>query len=168
MIPFSSDLTKISPPTWKAEVEDPQAGLGSGGSIYDEHSVAFWIRVGNIVWFSVSFVFNSAFVVPHNIGEGAYYWAPTLDGAPAIDSALYNEVGDRAMVCGKSAILRLSGSNPYYWRFGQCEIGPFGNRIYARLHATIYDRIGPTTPFVFDEDEGFVMTGKYVTSINRI
>ena len=53
MIPFIGGLTKIDQPTWKADDIDPDP------TAYNDNSVGFWARSGNLVWFSVTFVFNN-------------------------------------------------------------------------------------------------------------
>ena len=147
MIPFIGDLTKIDPPTWGADVSDPRG--------YDVNSVGYWSRFGNLVWFSVAFIINPT--SPWNNGSGNYYWAPALDGAPPIDSDIYNNTEGQAMRCG-SALAFIRGQ----YRNGHCVIGESSSRIYAVLTT---GRMSDISPFIIIVNEGFRITGQYATNL---
>ena len=145
-------LTKLDPPTWKADTTDPTA------TAYDDNSVGFWIRVGNLVWFSIAFIFDSSGVGASDDGSGAYFWNPGTDGAPPIDTVIYQNSEDRQMMCG-SAMVKGSSSTR---EAGYCEIDNTSSRIYARLDDR-NGRVSNSVPFAWDEDDALHMSGVFVT-----
>ena len=145
-------LTKLDPPTWKADTTDPTADA------YDDNSVGYWIRVGNLVWFSIAFIFDSSGVSSSDDGVGGYYWNPGTDGAPPVDSALYANAENRQLMCGV-AMVKGSASTR---EAGYCEIDNTTSRIYGRLDDR-NGRVSHSVPFAFDEDDAFYMSGVYVT-----
>ena len=145
-------LTKLDPPTWKADTTDPTADA------YDDNSVGYWIRVGNLVWFSIAFIFDSSGVSSSDDGSGGYYWNPGTDGAPPVDSALYANAENRQLMCGV-AMVKGSASTR---EAGYCEIDNTTSRIYGRLDDR-NGRVSHSVPFAFDEDDAFYMSGVYVT-----
>ena len=158
MIPFIGDLTKIVPPTWKADNEDPYRN-----AYEDNNSVGYWARVGNLVWFSVTFVFDSSGISSASNGDGAYYWAPSIDGAPPIDSDIYDNIEGQSIVCGAASIHRFN-RNTYSITSGSSVIDVASSRIYVQLGGR-RARVSDTLPFTFDENEGFRITGTYATKI---
>ena len=142
-------LTKLDPPTWKADTTDPTP------SAYDDNSVGFWIRVGNIVWFSITFVFNDTGVSTSDDGSGDYYWNPALDGAPGIDSDIYTNAENQLMACGSGYTRGQSGSP-----FDEvvCEIDNTNSRIYANEGN---NRVSNRQPFNWEEGDRLAMTGTY-------
>ena len=154
MIPFVGDLTQFLP-TWKADITDPYPNS------YDDNSVGFWIRAGNLVWFSVSFFMNSSGVNRVTNGEGYYFWNPAIDGLPPIDANIYNNTEGQSMVCGTARFISPPGFlNPDGMH--SCEIGGSSSKIYIHWRAL---RTSPTRPSVWEEDEGVIFSGKYVTQL---
>ena len=148
-------LTKLDPPTWRADTTNPTP------SAYNEDSVGFWIRVGDTVWFSVTFQFNAAGVSSTDDGVGAYYWDPALDGAPAIDMNIYANSEDQSMVCGTSGVKR-GPVNQGSLIIGLTEIDNTSSRIYGRWGTG--GRFSNTHPFVWDESDFMNLTGTYTTA----
>ncbi len=158
MIPFIGDLTKMDPPTLKADTTDPTP------TAYDDNSVGFWARAGNVVWFSVRFIFNSSGIFTSTRGVGAYFWAPAIDGAPPIDSEVYDNSEGRSIVCGAASSIVDTTPHPTNFRIstnGVCEIGAAANRIYAR--SIFPSAFSNTVPSLIGEGDGFVIAGKYPT-----
>ncbi len=144
-------LTKMDPPTWKAETTDPTP------SAYNDNSVGFWIRVGNEVWFSIVFVYNDSGVGTGDNGSGDYYWDPAADGAPAVDSSIYGNSENQFITCGVMYADPSAGSTIY----GAAEIDNTNSRIYARYDLFRVDR---THPFAFDESEVLILSGTYIAT----
>ena len=145
-------LTKMDPPTWKADTTNPTP------SAYDDNSVGFWVRVGNLVWFSVTFQFNAAGVGSTDDGVGAYYWDPAADGAPSIDSDVYSNSEDQSMICG-AAHVKPGGRNSF--RFYSAEIDNTASRIYVR---GLNVRVSNTVPTSWDESDALFLSGMYAAT----
>ena len=154
MIPFSGTVETFMP-TWKADLSDPTP------TAYDDNSVGYWLRVGDMVWFTVTFRFNSSGVSSSDVGDGDYYWVPALDGAPPIDPALY-ALTAWPMLCGRANVGNEFNNNTLDSQ-GTCEIEAFSTRIYGQVSSLFRDRVGPRSPSSFEEDGRFQITGKYPT-----
>ena len=113
-------LTKLDPPTWQADTTDPTA------TAYDGNSVGYWIRVGNVVFFWVAFIFDSSGVSRSDDGDGDYYWDPAVDGAPAANT-LFSNSENRQLALGP-AMVKGSASTR---EAGYCEMDNSNPRVYA-------------------------------------
>ena len=151
----SNQRVKIDPPTWKADTADPKP------SSYDEESAGFWIRVGNTVWFSVVFFVNQTGSSSDTTrGSGDYYWEPTVDGAPSIDPAIYNNTEGQMMTCGVALVKGNQTSDRYM--AGYSEIDDGMSRIYGRLDNNL-TRVRSNKPIVFAQGDAFHIAGTYPT-----
>ena len=144
-------LTKLDPPTWRADTTDPTA------TAYDDNSVGYWIRVGNVVFFWIAFIFNSSGVSSSNDGSGAYHWSPGADGAP-IPAVMYANSENRQLALGPAMVKGSSSTR----EAGYCEMDNTYQRIYGRLDDR-NGRVSNSNPFAFDEDDAFHMSGFYYT-----
>ena len=144
-------LTKMDPPTWRADTTNPTA------TAYDDNSVGYWIRVGNVVFFWIAFIFNSSGVSSSDDGSGDYYWSPNTDGAPT-PAVMYLNAENRQFALGP-AMVKGSGSTR---EAGYCEMDTSSPRIYGRLDDR-NNRVSNSNPFAFDESDAFHMSGFYYT-----
>ena len=144
-------LTKMDPPTWRADTTDPTVGK------YNDNSVGYWIRVGNVVFFWIAFIFNSSGVSSSNDGSGDYYWSPGTDGGPA-PAVMYSNAENRQFALGP-AMVKGSASTR---EAGYCEMDNTYQRVYGRLDDR-NNRVSNSVPFAFDESDAFHMSGFYYT-----
>ncbi len=144
-------LTRMNPPTWKADTRDPTVGKYN-------NSVGYWIRVGNVVFFWIAFIFNSSGVSSSNDGSGDYYWSPNIDAAPN-PSVMGDNFENRQLALGP-AMVKGSASTR---EAGYCELDNENARIYARLDDR-NNRVSNSNPFAFDESDVFHMSGFYYTA----
>ncbi len=145
-------LTKLDPPTWGADTTNPTA------TVYDDNSVGFWYRVGNVVFFHIHWIFDSAGLGATDDGVGNYYWQPDTDGAPAIDSAIYGNSENREIVCGVSRIKYSGQTNQ---EVGVAIIDNTNGRIYATLDDRPKTRVSNAYPLSWDEDDELELSGWY-------
>ena len=147
-------LVEMNPPTWKADTTDPSA--------YEDASVGWWIRVGNLVWFSLLFHKDDDALTATDRGSGDYYWNPATDGAPPVDMSLIDSTHPESLVCG-SAIAHPAATGQSY--DGTCEIDKSNGGIYVRWNTTgMSNRFGRSRPLIWGAGNSLVMSGTYVTA----
>ena len=160
-------LTKMDPPTWRYARTFDGSPLDPPLSHYQTNSVGYWIRVGNIVWFSVSFVCEVRTLRSRTTTVlGEYFWEPTVDGAPSIDPNLYSTIERRSMPCGVATTLGSPApGRPKRSKTGVCEIGfsltGSGGRIYWLFDGSPTRGRGT---LAISREDAFHMSGMYVTA----